>query len=207
MSEFDDAGNMGKKGFVRDVMRRISASGPRPGDDPDRDPTVTADPVEELQDALRFFGSDSAEFRRRLERLLAEHDAARRRYHVLRQQCGDAERQNEKLVHTLQEAKQQIELLKEEVDKLCAPPNNYGVFTRSNKDGTAEIVVDGRAMRVNVHPKVDASIRIREPEDAPFDRGHRPARESRLGHAGGGRGARGDRVRDDLLVVERQDHG
>jgi proteasome-associated ATPase len=76
---------------------------------------------------------------------------------VLRQQLGDAERQNEKLVHTLQEAKQQIELLKEEVDKLCAPPNNYGVFTRSNKDGTAEIVVDGRAMRVNVHPKVDAS--------------------------------------------------
>ncbi len=157
MSEFDDAGNIGKKGFVRDVMRRISASGPRPGDEPDRDPTVTADPVEELQDALRFFGSDSAEFRRRLERLLAEHDAARRRYHVLRQQLGDAERQNEKLVHTLQEAKQQIELLKEEVDKLCAPPNNYGVFTRSNKDGTAEIVVDGRAMRVNVHPKVDAS--------------------------------------------------
>ena len=157
MSEFDDAGNIGKKGFVRDVMRRISASGPRPGDEPERDPSATADPVEELQDALRFFGSDSAEFRRRLERLLAEHDAARRRYHVLRQQCGDAERQNEKLVHTLQEAKQQIELLKEEVDKLCAPPNNYGVFTRSNKDGTAEIVVDGRAMRVNVHPKVDAS--------------------------------------------------
>jgi proteasome-associated ATPase len=157
MSEFDDAGSLGKKGFVRDVMRRISASGPRPGDEPDRDPAAAGDPVEELQDALRFFGSDSAEFRRRLERLLAEYDAARRRYHVLRQQLGDAERQNEKLVHTLQEAKQQIELLKEEVDKLCAPPNNYAVFTRSNKDGTAEIVVDGRAMRVNVHPKVDAS--------------------------------------------------
>ena len=56
---------------------------------------------------------------------------------------------------TLQEAKQQIELLKEEVDKLCAPPNNYGVFTRANKDGTAEIFVDGRQMRVNVHPNVD----------------------------------------------------
>ena len=55
----------------------------------------------------------------------------------------------------LQEAKQQIELLKEEVDKLCAPPNNYGIFTRANKDGTAEIFVDGRQMRVNVHPNVD----------------------------------------------------
>jgi proteasome-associated ATPase len=155
MSEFDDAGNTGRKGFVRDVMRRISASGPRPGDDPERDPVGSTDPIEDLHDSLRFFGSDSAEFRRRLDRVLAEYDAARRRYHVLRQQLSDAERQNEKLVHTLQEAKQQIELLKEEVDKLCAPPNSYGVFTRANKDGTAEIVVDGRAMRVNVHPKVD----------------------------------------------------
>jgi proteasome-associated ATPase len=154
MSEFDDAGSSGRKGFVRDVMRRISASGPRPGDDPERDPAA-GDPVDEIQDALRFFGSDSAEFRRRFDRLLAEYDAARRRYHMVRQQLSDAERQNEKLVHTLQEAKQQIELLKEEVDKLCAPPNSYGVFTRANKDGTAEIVVDGRSMRVNVHPKVD----------------------------------------------------
>ncbi len=155
MSEFDDGGSPGRKGFVRDVMRRISASGPRPGDDPEREPVGSSDPVEDLHDSLRFFGSDSPEFRRRLDRVLAEYDAARRRHHVLRQQLSDAERQNEKLVRTLQEAKQQIELLKEEVDKLCAPPNSYGVFTRVNKDGTAEIVVDGRAMRVNVHPKVD----------------------------------------------------
>jgi proteasome-associated ATPase len=58
-------------------------------------------------------------------------------------------------VAVLQEAKQQIELLKEEVDKLCAPPNNYGIFNRPNKDGTAEIFVDGRQMRVNVHPNLD----------------------------------------------------
>ncbi|MBW2272772.1 MAG: proteasome ATPase, partial [Deltaproteobacteria bacterium] len=56
----------------------------------------------------------------------------------------------------LQEAKQQIEVLKEEVDKLCAPPNTYGIFTRANKDGTSEILVDGRPMRVNVHPNLDA---------------------------------------------------
>jgi len=155
MSEFDDSGSSGRKGFVRDVMRRISASGPRPGDEPEREGGPPGDAVDELQDALRFFGPDSAEFRRRLERALAEYEAARRRYQVMRQQLADAERQNEKLVHTLQEAKQQIELLKEEVDKLCAPPNGYGIFTRANKDGTAEIVIDGRPMRVNVHPKID----------------------------------------------------
>ncbi|MDJ0868524.1 MAG: proteasome ATPase [Myxococcota bacterium] len=136
-------------------MRRISASGPRPGDDPERDGGSSEDAVEDLSDALRFFGSDSTEFRRRLDRVLAEYDSVRRRYQLARQQLADAERQNEKLVHTLQEAKQQIELLKEEVDKLCAPPNSYGVFTQVNKNGTAEIVIDGRPMRVNVHPKVD----------------------------------------------------
>jgi proteasome-associated ATPase len=155
-SEFDP--RSGRKGFVRDVMRRISAAPPEgdptePGDgDPARSPR---DEVEDLRNALRLFGADSPEFRRRLDRVLAEHEAMRRRYHLTREQFADAERQNERLVGVLQEAKQQIELLKEEVDKLCAPPNNYGIFTRANKDGTAEIFVDGRQMRVNVHPNVD----------------------------------------------------
>ena len=158
MSEFDSGSGQGRRGFVRDVMRRISSPGSRPGaeGDPDREPqTPYRDEIEDLQDAIRFFGGDSAEFRRRLDRVLAEFDALRRRHELSRQQLGDAERQNEKLVHVLQEAKQQIELLKEEVDKLCAPPNTYGVFTRGNKDGTVEILVDGKPMRVNAHPNLD----------------------------------------------------
>ncbi len=158
MSEFDSGSGQGRRGFVRDVMRRISSPGSRPGGegDPEREPqTPYRDELEDLQDAIRFFGGDSAEFRRRLDRVLAEFDALRRRHELSRQQLGDAERQNEKLVHVLQEAKQQIELLKEEVDKLCAPPNTYGVFTRGNKDGTVEILVDGKPMRVNAHPNLD----------------------------------------------------
>jgi proteasome-associated ATPase len=157
-SEFDP--RSGRKGFVRDVMRRISAAPPGPEGEPeqpgDGDPArPPRDDIEDLRNALRLFGADSPEFRRRLDRMLAEHEAMRRRYHLTREQFADAERQNERLVGVLQEAKQQIELLKEEVDKLCAPPNNYGIFTRANKDGTAEIFVDGRQMRVNVHPNVD----------------------------------------------------
>ena len=111
--------------------------------------------IEHLQDAIRFFGSDSVEFRRSLDRVLADYETLRRRYEATRNQVHDQERQNEKLVNMLQEAKQQIELLKEEVDKLCAPPNTYGIFTRANKDGTSELLVDGRPMRVNVHPNID----------------------------------------------------
>ena len=159
MSEFDSGS--GKKSFVHDVMRRISSSSPRGDEEPDEapergEPRSYRDEVEDLQDAVRLFGGDSDEFRRRLDRLVVEFEALRRRYQLTREQASDAERQNERLVSVLQEAKQQIELLKEEVDKLCAPPNNYGIFSRPNKDGTCEIFVDGRQMRVNVHPNLDA---------------------------------------------------
>ncbi|MFP8878333.1 MAG: proteasome ATPase [Myxococcota bacterium] len=141
-------------------MRRISTSGTDEGDLPEGDrqrgPRSYQDEIEDLHDSIRLFGVDSPEFRRQLDRLLAEFETLRRRYQLTREQSADAERQNERLVNTLHEAKQQIELLKEEVDKLCAPPNNYGIFNRPNKDGTAEILVEGRAMRVNVHPNVDA---------------------------------------------------
>ncbi len=163
MSEFDSDSSSGRKGFMRDVMRRISSAGPA-AEEPEAhaQPRENAplrgvhDEIDDLQDSVRLFGTDSTEFRRRLDRLLAEFEALRRRYQLAREQVSDAERQNERLVGMLQEAKQQIELQKEEVDKLCAPPNNYGIFNRANKDGTVEIVVDGRAMRVNTHPSLDA---------------------------------------------------
>ena len=138
MSEFDQGS--GRKGFVRDVMRRIA-----PGDEPASDAPEDErernsarplhDEVEDLHDSMRLFGPESPEFRRQLDRLLADFETLRRRYQLTRDQSADSERQNERLVNALHEAKQQIELLKEEVDKLCAPPNTYGVFIRGNKEG------------------------------------------------------------------------
>jgi proteasome-associated ATPase len=135
-------------------MRRISSPGSRDepgyGDRRQRD----LDDLEGLRDALRFLGPDAADLVRRVERFLMDYELLRQRHERARQQVYDAERQNEKLVNTLQDAKQQIDMLKEEVDKLCAPPNTYGNFERANKDGTVEINVDGKMMRVNVHPSV-----------------------------------------------------
>ena len=167
MSEHDSGGGSSRKGFMRDMIDRIAPAGTRAGEEPgaipgrelaredERGDGGQANEVEHLQDAIRFFGSDSVEFRRSLDRVLADYETLRRRYETTRSQVHDQERQNEKLVNMLQEAKQQIELLKEEVDKLCAPPNSYGIFTRANKDGTSELLVDGRPMRVSVHPKID----------------------------------------------------
>jgi proteasome-associated ATPase len=136
-------------------MKRLSAQGSgRDNDDPEGGMRSERDDLETLREALRFLGPDSAEVGRRVERLITEYELVRQRYDRARRQLYDAERQNEKLVNTLQDAKQQIELLKEEVDKLCAPPNTYGIFERMNKDGTIEINVDGKMMRVNVHPSI-----------------------------------------------------
>ena len=159
MSEQDSGdGGARRQGLGRDAMGRLSPPGS--GDEPElegphRSGEVHGGDAESLQDAIRFFGSDSAEFRSRLDRMLGDFETLRRRYDQARIQHRDAERQNEKLVGMLQEAKQQMELLKEEVDKLCAPPNGYGLFLRSNKDDTVEILVDGRPMRVNLHPDLD----------------------------------------------------
>jgi proteasome-associated ATPase len=149
----DESGS-GRRGFVRDVMKRISSPDREP--DPGRRLLDDLDNLESLRDGLKFLGPDASDLVRRVERLIMEHELLRQRFDRARQQHYDAERQNEKLVNALQDAKQQIDLLKEEVDKLCAPPNTYGTFERANKDGTIEINVDGRRMRVNLHPELNA---------------------------------------------------
>jgi proteasome-associated ATPase len=150
----NESGSSGRRGFVRDVMKRLSTQGARGREDPEESMQSDRDDLEGLREALRFLGPDSADVGRRLDRLLTEFELVRQRYDRARRQLYDAERQNEKLVNTLQDAKQQIELLKEEVDKLCSPPNTFGVYERANKDGTIEINVDGKLMRVNVHPSI-----------------------------------------------------
>ena len=61
---------------------------------------------------------------------------------------------NEKLAVALQDAKSQIVALKAEIDKLCAPPHSYGTFRKAHADGTIDVSVDGRTLKVNVHPKI-----------------------------------------------------
>ena len=48
-----------------------------------------------------------------------------RRLYQSRYQLDQANKQNEKLVSTLQEAKAQIEALRAEIEKLTAPPSTY----------------------------------------------------------------------------------
>ena len=70
-------------------------------------------------------------------------------------QLAQALSQNERLAATLREAREQIIALKEEVEKLTAPPSGFGVFLGVNDDGTINLSSGGRKLRVNVHPDID----------------------------------------------------
>jgi len=63
--------------------------------------------------------------------------------------------QNERLVRTLKEAREQIVTLKGEVDRLAQPPSAYGLIMESYDDATVDILTSGRKMRVAVSPSVD----------------------------------------------------
>ncbi len=65
--------------------------------------------------------------------------------------------QNERLVRTLKDAREQIVALKAEVDRLAQPPAAYGVVLETFEDGTVDILTGGRKMHVAVSPNVDIS--------------------------------------------------
>ncbi len=77
-----------------------------------------------------------------------------RRLYQSRYQLDQATKQNDKLVATLQEAKAQIESLRAEVEKLTAPPSTYAIFSSMNEDGTGNVFISGRKMKVSLHPAV-----------------------------------------------------
>ncbi len=74
------------------------------------------------------------------------------RLYEMQRELMTAHRRNKKLTGTLQEAKEKLQILKEKVAQLSAPPNNYGVFLGANEDGTIDIDVSGRKWRVNLDP-------------------------------------------------------
>jgi len=99
------------------------------------------------------------EYERELEKLHVQIASMEQEVRDLRQsrvQLEQAYKQNEKLVATLQEAKHQIEALKVEVEKLSAPPSTYGIYSSANEDGTINVFVSGRKMKVNLRPDIQA---------------------------------------------------
>jgi len=73
----------------------------------------------------------------------------------LRDRLDRAVSQNDKLSQLLEEAREQLGVLREEVEKLTTPPNNFGTVLQINADGTVDVVTGNRKLRVAAQPSVE----------------------------------------------------
>jgi proteasome-associated ATPase len=73
------------------------------------------------------------------------------------QQFGQAFRQNQRLMKALRDAREEIAALRDEVDRLAAPPSSYGVYLAAHGDETVDVLAQGRKMRVRLRSAIDAS--------------------------------------------------
>lgn len=151
----DNPNEQEKKGFIKDTMRKFSLH--IPGSESSLASKISQYEAEigKLQDQIKTLEDESEGLLRNLEKTINQYEVLKRKYYQTSEQMNSGRKQNEKLAAALQDAKNQIVALKEEIDKLCAPPNSYGTFRKGNDDGTIDISVDGRTLKVNVHPKIN----------------------------------------------------
>ncbi|WP_067472987.1 proteasome ATPase [Actinomadura hibisca] len=112
--------------------------------------------VRDLQTQMSFLEEEISVLRRKLAESPRQVRVLEERLHEAQANLAAVTGQNERLVATLKEAREQIVALKEEVDRLAQPPSGYGVFLEARDDGTVDIFTGGRKLRVNVSPAVDA---------------------------------------------------
>ncbi|WP_433338478.1 proteasome ATPase [Spirillospora sp. CA-294931] len=111
--------------------------------------------VRDLQTQISFLEEEISVLRRKLAESPRQVRVLEERLHEAQANLAAVTGQNERLVATLKEAREQIVALKEEVDRLAQPPSGYGVFLEARDDGTVDIFTGGRKLRVNVSPAVD----------------------------------------------------
>jgi len=111
--------------------------------------------IRELQIYLESLESQVSELKRKLSSAPSEVSEAEIRFYEATRELVKVNRRNRKLTETLREAQEQLQTAKEHIDKLSAPPNNFGAFLKSNDDGTVDIDMSGKKWRVNVAPNID----------------------------------------------------
>ena len=118
--------------------------------------------VQDLQTYVRSLEAETVRLRKKVEDAPKESMVLENKLREANRQLVQSFNQNEKLVNALYEAREQISSLREEVDKLCAPPS-HGV--RDPSSGPASL-----------HPVARG--------------GDRPSPEKARGHAEGLHGSR-----------------
>ncbi len=147
-----DADKPSKLNPLQKTMRRFSGQSPKTDVSPSRGGEKHPTEIEALQGQVKGLEEELYQVRRRLEQVPREFELLRARLQQSREQLEQAQRQNERLVQALTHAKEQVVALKEEVEKLTAPPASYGIYAGTNADGTVTVWTSGRKLKVNLHP-------------------------------------------------------
>ena len=155
MKEFDKKGNPSRDP-ASEGMKGLSKFLPMTDSNYRRRLTEYEVQVQDLQAYVRSLETETGRLRKKLEDAPKEFMILENKLREANRQLVQAFNQNEKLVNALYEAREQITSLKEEVDKLCAPPSTYGVYLSVNEDGTVNILSQGRKVKVNLHPSIKA---------------------------------------------------
>src|SRR5436853_4201024 len=148
MKEFDKKSSPGREGFSKFLPASMSDSSTR------RRLTEYEIQLQDLQAYVRSLEAETVHLRKKLEDTPKDFMILENKLREANRQLVQASNQNEKLVNALYEAREQITALKEEVDKLCAPPSTYGVYLAANEDSTVTILSQGRKVKVNLHPSI-----------------------------------------------------
>ncbi len=105
--------------------------------------------------SLASLEAELAELRQRVKESPARERVLEEKLLEVSGALAQLQAKNEKLTFTLQQAREHIANLRDEVEKLTQPPAAYGVFMGANQDGTVDIVSSGRKMKVAVHPEIE----------------------------------------------------
>ena len=109
----------------------------------------------QLRATIQSLEEELAILRRRLQDAPRRVRVLEERLLESKNKLAQAGSQNQKLSAVLEETREQLAMLREEVEKLASPPNPFGVILGVNEDGTADVFTSGRKMRVNVEPNLE----------------------------------------------------
>ncbi|MGH2705579.1 MAG: proteasome ATPase [Actinomycetota bacterium] len=112
--------------------------------------------VGELQMQVKLLEEESGVLRARLLDAPIRIRKLEEQLEEVRLELVGSQGQSERMAGLLKQAREQIVSLREEVEKLSAPPSTYGVFMEANDDGTINVFTGGRKVRVNVAPSIEA---------------------------------------------------
>jgi proteasome-associated ATPase len=140
--------------FTREVV-------PVPADDLERRIAQYDREVQDLQGQVKLLRDELTLNQKKLEAAPRQIHTLEKRLAAAADDLQRAQDNNEKLVSTLREAREQIVQLREEVDKLSQPPSSFAVWLEEQDDNHADIILNGRKLRVNVSPDLEDKDKLR----------------------------------------------